>query len=150
MIRNKNSKSIPVSDLLPIPSNIILRYHTHLLFHPLPFRWISDRISTRPNVSRPRRETSLPLLRKKKLADYRQIEILKFETCFHGNGGGQTFKPWRKIQLSEFSVSSGGDVKSGELRKLIRPILDDASLNIPKKTLDKIPNENEQKVQHFY
>lgn len=41
-------------------------------------------------------------------------------------------------------------MKSGELRKLIRPILDDASLNIPKKTLDKIPNENEQKVQHFY
>lgn len=23
---------------------------------------------------------------------YRQIEILKFETCLHGNGG-QTFKP---------------------------------------------------------
>lgn len=130
----------------PISSFVITLTFYSIHFHFDKFR--IDFNSTKRFETKTRNESSSSS--KKEIGRLQADRNFKIRNVFPWQRGGQTFKPWRKIQLSEFSVSSGGDVKSGELRKLIRPILDDASLNIPKKTLDKIPNENEQKVQHFY
>lgn len=68
----------------------ILSFVITLTFYSIHFHFDEFRIDFN---SAKRFETKasllLLLLRKKKLADYRQIEILKFETCFHGNGGAK-------------------------------------------------------------